>query len=210
MAGRHEMLVFGYVRDNEQEMELSMTIPDAIYNEIYQWYPRLLPFHHSNIEDAFKLSEDGLEVTGNDRDHGGYCIYAKREEMNGYSNGVHYWSVKSNVGQDDDFCYRYIGVTTKYDAKNSYELKFSEPIDKCQLCPSKSEHWLTGQTYSLRLDLDNGLVTGFKNGEHYNERKLNLDRTWYFVALYCSMTKNTKYEIVDTPLSVYKYKPNIK
>ena len=66
----------------------------------------------------------------------GYYLYAKREEMNGYSKVVHYWNVKSNFGQDNVFCYRYIVIVSKYDAFNTHELEFRGPNERIMFCIS--------------------------------------------------------------------------
>ena len=62
MATKGELLVFGYLRDNEKNVELFMNVPDAIYDEVYRWYPRLIPFEYYAVEGAFEISEDGMKI----------------------------------------------------------------------------------------------------------------------------------------------------
>ena len=90
------LLISGYLRDNEEQLNLTMNIPAGIDKIIHSLYPILLFKFGDYNSKAFKVTKDGTVIQGADLDCWGYLVYADLGQYSdiGLSTGVHLWSIK--------------------------------------------------------------------------------------------------------------------
>ena len=210
------LAIFGYVRINEQKMNLFMIIPMAIPQLIYNFYPKLHSFELFN-EKAFKfdLSMGNSKIVGimNDDVHknrnnklcDSYLVYLNclDHKQSGYNKGVHYVSIICKWHGD---CTRHIGIISS--KKKQYtempdlsRIKYDDNGNQkheLTLWPANMALWTFGDTTTLKLDCDNNTITiyymKFRCLKGWT-KKIQPNQTWHFVIHICNNRKS-QYEVV--------------
>ena len=110
IPSRTEMLIHGFIHEQEKKLKLMMDIPVEIILLILNYFPALYRFGLHD-ETLFTVSDDRLSIKSISCYCSGYMIYADLEDKDdiGLNEGVHIWSLLSNV---HPICHRSIGITT--------------------------------------------------------------------------------------------------
>ena len=221
-----EYLVSGFIHDEEKTLQLSMDIPEEIYAVVLTFYCKLYP-NSSKVtkfelfcEDNFRSCLDGSAIIGCGSGCSGYLIFPEIVEPNGYSTGVHYWSVQAAIdSRNDQRCWLSIGIVSS-EGKEAHAL--DEKCDNWPLewCGDLSVAtyflrndidfvWPDGATVTVKLDCDEGVVGFYQNGYceimmgEYQSRsaEMEIDRskTYFFAMTACEAQDTGAYRIVDTP-----------
>ena len=177
-AFRVELLIFGYIRQQEKELDLYMNIPIGINKIIHDLYPVLLFTFGDHNEKALLLDNDRTIIKGNDpvsNSCSGYLVYADSSQYSntGFNKGIHLWSIKSlltqRYGDLWSGCYASIGVTTQ---------KNDKLINKCHHGKIKIGYNSWYQTLNdfdlshdvivtIKLNCNDWTVTYYKDKEEY-------------------------------------------
>ena len=206
-----DLLVHGYIHEVERDTELTLIIPQEIYNVIALFYPRLLKFELFD-SDRFELLDDGYEIKGKPRmGCSGYTVYPECLVNDGYKKGTHYWSVKL-LGEDNnalDYCFHSIGIIANQRNQkwcSTYSDKW--PIrDGFEEQPSTQISWYKGDLdgnwnrnhiMTVKLDCDHGIVEYWNNEEKVQKDKIDTDQSYYFAMNTCCIPCHY-FKVVDTP-----------
>lgn len=153
------------------------------------------PSHH-------QVSKDGLDIQGNSgSDCQGYWVYPEAFEPEGYSGGIHFWSVLLVR----EYCFRYLAVVSK-----------KLPVSQIgSACPTLSRHhrdpyavssldydkiaWTAGETVTVVLNCDAGEVCYYRNGNCVQKHdKIEKDKPCWFAMILCAKPFN-HCRVVKTP-----------
>ena len=115
-----ELLINGYFRKKEKELNLYMHIPMGIAQIIHSFYPVLLFKFGDFRQNLFEVNDDRTILKARGKSWFsccGYLIYAHLEQYNdvGLNKGVHLWSVQNLAATTE--CHLSIGVTTEKNDK---------------------------------------------------------------------------------------------
>eukprot|EP01084_Bolivina_argentea_P046413 85469_1 len=201
---RPELLVSGYIREHEDNLQLYMVVPNGIIQHITKFYPSVIGFglHH---KAHFIVSENGIILRG-DNEHtcSGYMIYAETSEQdkNGYNNGIHTWSILS-LSSRSSACYQSIGVTTRKPSQIWFETRTSHWPSNTDMISHNdnkilktdsyysgyNEKWEQNEIISVKLNCNNWTVTFYKGIHQLRKDNIRNNRS-YFLALSCCAAKN--------------------
>ena len=207
-------LVYGFVREQEEELMLYMHITAAIVELIIQLFPILsLKFGKFEFDvDLFTLSNNNtvLKIKKNDKYSTAVghkeddCILYANHDSYGIDKGVHLWSIKA-IGKHWKakywYCTRTMGITTRR--------RFTEVPRHIitgqyfyQGSTVEGTRWKIGDILTMKLDCDNWIVEFYLN-EKLMKQQIIGKVTKYFMALCCCSSHNQiYYESVDTPSSI--------
>ena len=176
-----ELLICGYVRENEITLRLFMNIPDGIVQIMHSLYPLLLFKFGDHKQGQFTLGGDGTTLKGNGDSCKAYLVYADLQQNNdiGLNKGIHIWSIKTMLEEEFADCYCAIGVTPEKNQKiidQSYSIWDNVNNDFV--------HWLNGvgnnegndsylnisryseaNTVTMKLNCDNWTVVYYVDGK---------------------------------------------
>eukprot|EP01083_Nonionella_stella_P157579 511735_1 len=191
------LLVSGYVRATEVALRLFMSIPNAITQMVYGFYPRLRRIGDDSFNTReFVLSEDRTLING-DGCCSSYLIYAECDE--GYTTGIHLWSVKALVEPN---CYRYIGIINQ--KQQCYISQCNALINDTIHClyPRKSELWKADTTMTVKLDCNQWTASFYENDVLSKEETIEEGHAYYFVLKLCASKKFTSLQCVESTIRV--------
>ena len=215
-----ELLIFGFIHDQETKHRFSMSIPNGIILYIINYFPILFKFglHDKN---RFAVSEDKMCIKGIQQDKcDGYTIYADLYDKSetGFNRGIHYWSIKAlPLEYSPEYrtspCYRNIGITTARNEKivssmsdefvghwtNDHVVSgYHYYYDGC----ADEDGWGNDEIITVKMDCDDWKVS------YYKELVLKRTETiepyqYYFFALSCCVDPDfTSLTIVETPQNI--------
>ena len=217
-----ELLIAGYVREEEEQLELDMPVSRGIIQIMYQLYPELLFTFGDFSRDYFMLNDDKTILKGNNESCDGRLAYADLKEYNniGFNKGIHFWS----IAYPHAMCYASIGVTTEKNDKlinecvGDWEDQFDEEhqgqndnlwVD----CPNwiingynsyfevdhRSGGYSKGDIVTMKLDCNDWIVTYYLNEKKYKENDIEPDKSYFMAVVACGRVNNTEFEVVETP-----------
>ena len=188
---------------------------ETLYHRLF---PKLMKFDLFS-DTMFSLpDEDGYEIQGRGGNCSGYLIYPEAIHPDGYSRGIHFWSVKLlGCPKVDDYCFHSIGVVSKEERdkktdKDSLETKYGEWPLSWRTRNSSDYHsgndwgenyWGRDDTMTLKLDCDIGEVKYWKNDKVIRSGTVDNEKSYFFVMTSCALTDNW-FRVVDTPESILK------
>lgn len=208
-----ELLISGYIREEERKLGLYMHIPDGIDRIMHKFYPLLLfKFGECNSK-ALKITENGTVIEGTNLDCWGRLVYADLGQYSdvGLNHGVHIWSIKGTNKKCNKFsnCFSSIGVTTEkntdlinnwYHRGTTENMHYWVPKGRS---PFQS-HYQDGyylvlpMTLTIKLDCDNWTVTYYKNKEEFKKDEIKPNQSYYLAMLCCSMAQHTHLSVVES------------
>ena len=85
------LLICGYIRESEIELDLYMNIPKGIDKIMHDLYSVLLFKFGEHKNDIFKFEADKTIIRGNKGGCNGYLVYADLGQFNdiGLNKGIH-------------------------------------------------------------------------------------------------------------------------
>ena len=214
------LLICGYLRENEDELNLYMIIPTGIDKIMHDLYPVLL-FKFGDFRDgAFQLSQEETVIKGkmppsydDDGDvfYGdscdGFLIYADLQQFNdiGLINGIHVWSIRKLTKWSS--CFASIGVTTDKSVKLVNEWRHDGNsrdhwIDKSGSFNSfftGCGQWETNETITVKLDCNDWTATYYKDEKEIKKDEIEADKSYYFTMLCCGLAESTHFQVVESP-----------
>ena len=221
-----DLLVYGFMRNEEECLSLSMIVPTGITRTVLEFYQIKLTRFELFSKSHFEVLNDGYEIRAKGKDCSGYLIYPETVYPEGYKDGIYFWSVKF-IGEDI-FCFRSIGVVsgserdctfttepcdewpwewkqhdgicTDYvqELEEAWASDDSEGEEKEDPSDFKSFRWGTGDTITVKLDCDGGEVVYFRNGAELVSRDIDRGKSYFFAMTSCG-DKHNWFQVVDTP-----------
>ena len=200
------LLVFGFIHDIESKYNLYMIIPVTIYDIILLFYPTLMKFELYDSK-YFELLNDGYEIKGIGKDCSGFTIYPQVLISNGYSQGIHFFSVQFiKQSRVSGYCFHNIGVVlNKRDKQylSKYTDVWQQRKNDTLYYDGHEYKWKGDQIMTIKLNCDNATIHFYKDTECV--KKGNIDNTQsYFFALNSCASKDNWFKIVETPKQLLK------
>ena len=215
-----ELLICGYVRENENALKLFMNIPTEISRILCKLYPVLLFKFGDYEEGKFILSEDDTILKGNGDSCDAYLCYADLGKDNdiGLNKGIHFWTIKSVLHHDEpedhDFaeCYCSIGVTTKKDNKAMSESWSHTHMHWIDITPERCYSYLDiffnhnmANIVTMKLNCNDWTVTYYVDEEQIKVDEIEADNSYYLAVCCCDQSSSTQILVIDTPTSIRGY-----
>ena len=210
-----ELLIHAFIHHQEKELDFSMPIPLGIMQMVTEFYDRLFPklLKFDLFSDTiFSLpDEDGYEIQGRGGNCSGYLIYPEAIHPDGYSRGIHFWSVKLlGCPKEDRYCFHSIGVISKEERdkkvdQNSLETVYDEWPSKWKTKSGSDYHpgddwnhyWGRDDTMTVRLNCNNGEVKYWKNDKVIRSGTVDNEKSYFFVMTSCALTDNKFRVLLD-------------
>ena len=205
------LLINGYLKEQETELDLFMNIPDGIDKIMQKLYPLLLFKFGDFKKNKFQVTNNRTIIQGNGKGCWGYLIYADLGHYNdiGLNKGVHIWSIKLlsggySYGNRGATCFKSIGVTTE---------KSQELIDKFERHGDKQHwiedgynsfykgnfHWQPQSVVTVKLNCNEWTVTYYNNNKQFQMDKIEANKYYYFAMMCCDKQRFTKVQVVENP-----------
>ena len=202
---KHSLLIFGFIRDFEQNYNVFMSISLDIYQMILAFSPAL-PVFGIFDNNCFEVSEKGLVVRGTGKTCKARLIYIESWIKEGYKKGTHYLSVKNH--NTEESCLHSIGVTNNIPNKIGIYNEISDdfPSDDNVVSYMKNTdiNWNASSVATVKLDIDRGIIQYYCNGkfvhgEFIKDQGTVANISYQFAICICA-SKESIYEIVETPV----------
>ena len=188
-----DLLMFGYVRDTEKKLKLSMNVPNGIIRIMHELYPVLLFKFGDFQKGKFVTNDERTILKGCGVDCDGHLVYADLGQYNniGLNKGIHLWSIKILAYIR---CYFSIGVTTEKnnDIIGSIACGWLTLHDEhwppighysyCDILCSKQREINT--VWTMKIDCNDWKVTYYRDGEQVKQQEIECDK-FYFPAIVC-------------------------
>ena len=205
-----ELLISGYIRENERELSLSMNVPEGINKMMLELYPLLLYLFGDYKKDVYEVNDDRTIIKGIGESCSGFLIYADLGQFNdiGLNKGIHLWSIKFLSRYSS--CFASLGITTDKTDKLINEW--------CHTGGNWSGHWgpMKGHNYhfqgcgmwnkdkvvTMKLDCNAWTVTWFLDKTEITKEAIATNQHYYFVLFTCDKLKYAYFQVVDTPETV--------
>ena len=218
---RIEYLIYGYIHNLEKNYNFYMVISKDIYNTILLFYPTLIKFELFD-SSHFELLNDGYEIRGKEGDCKGYTIYPETLNMNGFSKGIHFWSVKllgidfADDFEDDfaeNYCYHSIGVVPnerKIEPLSNHSDEWQYEYDKINGIQKSTSTsfwsgnkcgWNRDDIITVKLNCNEWNVEYYKNDEFKRNDKIDSDKSYFFAMNSCDSEDNW-FQIVPIPQNI--------
>ena len=208
-----ELLICGYLREEENALKLYMNIPMGIAKIMHELYPLLLFTFGDYKHNAFKISNKGMMIQGNIENCSGYVVYANlgRFSNTGFNEGIHLWSVKLLAGKTGARagCYASIGVTTEKNEKvldrkprndNENDWPSFWITDKgCNSYFNGCLEWVKDKVITVKLDCNEWSATFYRDRVKFKNELLEPNKSYYFAMFCCGIATWTHAEVVDNP-----------
>eukprot|EP01084_Bolivina_argentea_P080428 145691_1 len=212
-----ELLTFGYVNVFEQRHELSNPIPLDIKSLITKYHPlcSYLEFDLYNKKNFITSENDTIIEGKNDiimeTDNMKYMIFLKdKQYLNGYSNGIHYFSVQNHNGCES------IGIISsskykKYHIQKPLKMEYwlYDSYNSWQQLMCYHGKWAVNEIRTVELNFNVNKIKFFKGLKEiksveicptiHTNRK-NIDTTAYYFAICMTANIDTKAQIIHTPI----------
>lgn len=199
-------LVYGFVREQEKVLKLSMHITEVIIELIIELFPLIVMQFGKGYGALFNLSDDGLLIKARNHVDGPY--YAKYRilypDNEGFDKGIHVWSIKL-VPKSWKSKYlpfqdpKRIGITTNKDSWEELDIDLALRPDRNWFEADKV--WVAESILTIKLDCTLWKISFYINDKKMNEEKIESNK--YFIGL-CIPYNRTyfHYQIVDTPTKI--------
>ena len=219
-----ELLMSGYIKEMEKELELYMIIPAGIARIMIIFYPALLYKFGDFNKGQFLLNDEKTILKGLQHWEGtcnGHLVYADLGQYNdiGLNKGVHLWSIECCAAVVSG-CFLSIGVTTEKNDKlinewknpqNSFDL-YADSLALDTSIPGHLHwfdqgfysywkgygHWNQGEVMTIKLNCDDWNVTYYKDGTQVKYDEIEVNKFYYFALLCCDNDAYTHLKIVET------------
>ena len=201
MIRHREILVSGYIREQEDKQSLSAVFPSEITKVLTEYYA-LWNFYFGYHDDTkFEVSGGGTVLKSIDaKSCSGYMVYADGASgEEGISSGIHMWSLQSLSDRSGN-CYQSIGVT---------QIKPSDPKVKERSSHWNSHgggshfqgytNWTKNDVITIRLDCEQWKVTYFRGTKEYQTDKIK-EGIYYLVLSLCCAKGMVHLQAVDCPI----------
>ena len=169
------------------------------------YYPQLMSFQLFN-GDHFVCSKNDKIITGKGKSCNAYFIYIGYDTFmsNGFDEkGIHLLSIKNHNHEGSGQCIHSVGVISQRNMDYLYNDKYRlRSFPSCKSCIYTNhyngypDNWINGEIVTIKLDLDNFILTYFKNGNCQYKIEIPKEHK-YFFAMHLCASDDSKMEIVD-------------
>ena len=192
----HIRIISGYSRKHCPMPDF----PNDLIGLILKFYPTFHRFDPDLCSPySFTLHKNDAQIRGSTYDCADHLVYLECFADDGYSTGVHYWTIKSIQHN----CCRYLGIIS-YKNKDLVYLPRKEEIEqrvfqdkqKLQLYPHISFLWNKNAKISLKLDCDRNVFYCY-DGHKMEIQFIEPHKHWYFVCIFCHRHVDTFFESIQ-------------
>ena len=211
MASQTELLIHGFIREQERKLSLLMNIPAGIILFIINYFPVLYRFGLHD-ERMFDVSDDRLSIRSKGDTCDGYMIYADLEDKRdvGLNEGVHIWSLLSRI---EPFCFRSIGITTiKADVTQFVDRFIGDAEGYHYYYDGANDDpvWGENMIFSVKLDCNNWKVFFYNDDKLLKSQDIEPDQNYFLAVPCCAMaweviqgiSHATSLQCVESPNSI--------
>ena len=203
-----ELLISGYIRIEEKQLDLYMNFPSGLDKIMHALYPVLLFKFGDCNPNAFKLTKEGLVIKGADLNCWGHLVYANLGQYSdiGLSQGVHLWSIKS-LRNNWTFagCFASIGVTTEKNEQliNDWDHRGHDNHHWIRKDKGFQSHWQGCYTLDLPMTVTIKLdcVTYYRNKTEIKTEAIEPNKSYYLAMLCCTYASYTHLSVVESDIS---------
>lgn len=173
---------------NNQNRIWKLIIPQDIHQSIFVFYDKRRYFDQYN-ENEFKLSSNDTRIIPNKTDSLRGCNYMIYPSPNGFTKGIHDWSVKY-IGHNGDSSFeRSIGITTEINqtwistAAEANRCIFDYDTHSSYFDGAYLDDWSPNQTITVSLNMESRVVTYFCDGKKVQQDSLDRNPEQFYFSL---------------------------